>query len=305
MDTNPNQEVSETPEVEVEDRLAKAFGAGDEEDPQDEPLPEDDVETESKTDEPTPESDDEDVEFEGKAYKVPKELKPALLRTEDYTRKTQEVASMRKQVEDQALFLEARQHLLAEATQELADLRAAEQELEQYAKVDWVSEANNDAGRAFALSQRQKMLENRVGQLKFKLNQAAQHAEQIATQHRQKQLRLAVEGARQALGKVTDEDDKQAMKMVLDLGFTDADIHRLADPRILQMAFKAAKWDALQSAKPGVTKKAESARPMKAVARSAPQAQREGVTLQARQALKKTGSSNAAEAFFESLFKRK
>jgi len=303
MDTNPNPEVSETPEVEVEDRLAKAFGAGDEDDPQDDKPPQDDEAEDVEAE--TPEPDDEDVEFEGKAYKVPKELKPALLRFEDYTRKTQEVASMRKQVEDQALFLEARQQLLVGATQELADLRAAEQELEQYAKVDWVSEANNDAGRAFALSQRQKMLENRVGQLKFKLNQAAQHAEQIATQHRQKQWQLAAEGARQALGKVTDEENKQAMKMVLDLGFTDADIHRLADPRILQMAFKAYRWDALQSAKPGVTKKAESARPMKAVARSAPQAQREGATLQARQALKKTGSSNAAEAFFESLFKRK
>ena len=45
------------------------------------------------------EEEAEEVDFEGKKYLVAKELKDALLRQSDYTRKTQEVAETRKQIE--------------------------------------------------------------------------------------------------------------------------------------------------------------------------------------------------------------
>jgi len=49
----------------------------------------------------------ETVEYEGKTYQLPPELKSALLRQQDYTRKTQEVATIRKQVEaDQQQYRE-------------------------------------------------------------------------------------------------------------------------------------------------------------------------------------------------------
>lgn len=50
-------------------------------------------------DEETPEADVE-VEYEGKTYKVKPELKDALLRQSDYTRKTQEAAEIRKKAEE-------------------------------------------------------------------------------------------------------------------------------------------------------------------------------------------------------------
>jgi len=63
-------------------------------------------ENESDSSEEEEQSDDEeltleDIEFDGKEYAVPKELKEAFLRQSDYTKKTMEVAEQRKQVEAQ------------------------------------------------------------------------------------------------------------------------------------------------------------------------------------------------------------
>lgn len=41
----------------------------------------------------------EEIEFDGHKFQIPPELKPALLRQQDYTRKTQELAEHRKQVQ--------------------------------------------------------------------------------------------------------------------------------------------------------------------------------------------------------------
>jgi hypothetical protein len=306
MDQETPDGAPEAPEMSPEDRIAAALLA--DEDTADEAPEEGNAEPEEEpsAEEPsdTPPEDDgaEEVEFEGKAYKVPKELKPALLRTEDYTRKTMEVAAMRKQVEDRAHYLEFQQQVFSSAAQEIADLRSTEAELKRYAEVDWSSV---DPSQALGYLQRQRVLEQTVADKRRKIEQITAEARGKTEQHNSLQWKLAVEGARQALGAVSKEDDAKALQLVEGLGFTKAEMPKLADARILQLVFKAAKYDALQAAKPSVTKKAESARPMKVAARSAPQAQAEGKALQARQALKKTGSSDAAEAYFTEMFARK
>lgn len=308
MDTTPqNTEVSD---ADVENRLAALLNDDDApEQEAEQATPESDEEADeqeaTEDSEASSEDDSEEVEFEGKQYKIPKELKPALLRTDDYTRKTQEVAAQRKAIEDKAQFLQAREQVMAAAAQDMADLRAAEVELEKFRNADWVAIANADPGQAFALSQRQKVLEQTVSDKRARLNAVAQQATQMQQQHAQKQWQMAVEGAKAAMGKVTAEDDAAALKLVRDLGFSEADMIKLADSRILQAVFDAARWRALQASKPGVNKKAESAKPMKAVSRSAPQAQREGKAAIARQTLKKTGNSDAAEAYFENLFRKR
>lgn len=305
-------ETQATSPADVEDRLASMFSADEPEDDAPEQdtaeapeVSEDDAADETTAEAPA-EDDSEEVEYEGKAYKVPKELKPALLMRQDYTRKTMQLAEQAKQVEDRAQFLEARQQVLAQATQHIGELRAAEKQLEQFNAINWVELANADPGRAFALSQQKQDLERQVGNLRGGIQQVVGAAENMVKQHNANQWRMAVEGARKALGdSFTAEDDKRAGQLVRDMGFTEADMHRLADARVLQLVFDAARWRSLQEAKPGVNKRAEAAKPMKAVSRSAPTAQREGAAMQHRQALKKSGSRNSAEAYFETLFARK
>ncbi|KPF66114.1 hypothetical protein IP84_17015 [beta proteobacterium AAP99] len=59
----------------------------------------------------------EDVEYEGKSYKLPPELKNALLRQADYTRKTQEVAQERS-------ILQGQRQEVAQYAQQLAQTQA-------------------------------------------------------------------------------------------------------------------------------------------------------------------------------------
>jgi hypothetical protein len=60
----------------------------------------------------------EEVEHEGKKYAIPKAVKPLLMFQQDYTKKTQDVADLRRTVETQAQDLTQRQQAFAQATQQ-------------------------------------------------------------------------------------------------------------------------------------------------------------------------------------------
>lgn len=303
-DTTPEVEVSDQS---VEDRLASIL----EDQPEDEAPEQENAESEEEDQEEAdapaePEDDTEEVEYEGKAYKLPKELKEAVLRQADYTKKTQEVASLRRQVEDRQMFLQAKEQLMTVAANDLAELRALEKEAERYQALDWQQLHQTDPAQALGLMQRQQSLKEQIGDLRGKLSSVAQHVQSATQQHIDRQWEAAVKGARERIGKFTLEDDKAALQQAVDLGFSPEEIKsKLADERLLLAVFKAAKWDALQKAKPAVTKRAAEARPMKAVSRSAPQAQTDGRAIEARERLRKTGDSNAAEALLERMFKKR
>jgi hypothetical protein len=72
----------------------------------------------------------EDVEHEGRTYQVPRALKRALMMHGDYTRKTQELADQRRE-------LEAERVGHAEAAEARAALTALEQKLAALDAVDW------------------------------------------------------------------------------------------------------------------------------------------------------------------------
>jgi len=79
----------------------------------------------------------EEVEYEGKNYKLPKELKEALLRQSDYTRKTQAASERQRELDER----EQRITQQAEASEEELTARAtytsAQKELERFKDVNW------------------------------------------------------------------------------------------------------------------------------------------------------------------------
>jgi hypothetical protein len=91
-----------------------------------------------------PDADVEDVEYEGKKYAVPKEIKDALLRQADYTRKTQEVAESRKQLEAQAAEVKQFAQFQQGLIEDVADYRAAQKAEKQYEQIDWARWAEQD-----------------------------------------------------------------------------------------------------------------------------------------------------------------
>jgi hypothetical protein len=94
-----------------------------------------------------------EVVYDGKSYQLPTELKDALLRQADYTRKTQEVAQARKALE--TARNEHHQHVANTRAhiQDAARIVALNDQLAQLGQVDWRALQAQDPTRAQALYQ--------------------------------------------------------------------------------------------------------------------------------------------------------
>jgi len=152
--------------------------------PEDTSLPEEteqeeveqDVTAESEGDESQdqtePEDDSEEIEFNSKAYKLPREIASAVKDMQkDYTVKTQAVAEQRKAFEAQAQFHQ-------ENIREVAQLEAVNSSLAEFAQVDWMTVSQQDPAMFQQLSAQHKQLEARRNELASNLNAKYQKSTQ-------------------------------------------------------------------------------------------------------------------------------
>ena len=153
-----------------------------------------DAETEdAELDEQTAEAEEEDVEYEGKQYKVPKELKDALLRQADYTRKTQEVAEARRQFEAQTQSFQQERQFHQQNMQEVAQVIAIDQQLAQFSQVDWNALADADPAQAVKLDRQFRDLQAQRAQIEY---QVTQKQSEFAQRQQQEAARQLEEGRR-------------------------------------------------------------------------------------------------------------
>jgi hypothetical protein len=116
----------------------------------------------------------EEVEYEGKKYKLPKELKDALLRHSDYTRKTQEVSASRKEVE----AMKAQVQQIARATEEEITARGRlaqmHETLQQYEAVDWARLEQDDPLGAQSHFRQYQLMKEQAQKTAYEIQQRAQ-----------------------------------------------------------------------------------------------------------------------------------
>ncbi len=182
-----------------------------------------------------PEDDSEEVEYEGKQYKLPKELKEALLRQADYTRKTQEVAEQRRafeaQAQEQAQLLQVR----AQTIEGRAYLASIDQNLAQYNQINWSQLAQDDPAEANRLwIQRSQLVEQRQG-VSNHLAQMEQHA--LETQQ-QETVRRLQEGTailqRDIPGWSAQKASELQSYAVKELGIPQAIVAQIDDPAVVK-----------------------------------------------------------------------
>jgi hypothetical protein len=128
-----------------------------------------------------PEDDSEEVEYEGEKFKVPAKLKDALLRQADYTRKTQEVAEVRRQAEAERQLFEQQKQFHFANMQEVARVIAIDQQLQQYAAINWDQLENSDPVQAMKLQRQFRELQAQKAQSESTVaqrHQAMQQAQQ-------------------------------------------------------------------------------------------------------------------------------
>ena len=297
-----------TPEsgASIESRLSAVFGAEEAEQPEvaiPEPEP---VSTQEPTAEvqeeaePAPEDVFEYEADDGSVLKLPAAVKEGVLRQQDYTKKAMQVAEMRKQAEDRLQFAEAREQITTAVLGEVTELRSLEAELKQYQSADWAALYDANPGQALRFQQTMRDLENKVATKKQEIQGKAQHLQQATEKHSANQWQMAEQAARGIIGTITTAENQAMARTVEALGITPQEFKsRFADPRIIALTHKAAKWDALQAGKPKAVEAANNAPPVvKPGASKGPGVAADQKYRETRTSLKKTGSLQDAARLF-------
>lgn len=253
----------------------------------------DDAPVETEPAEPTPGDDLVEVEYEGKTHRVPQELKDALLRQSDYTRKAQEVAEQRKQLEAHQAFIQQQATFQQQSAKEFAQLAAVDNQLQQYQSIDWASALDQDpigANKAYIQYQQLQQARNQMAQA---LGQRQQEFQEVEAH----QTAQAIQATRQAVEKLpgwTPQVDMELDKFTQAFpGYVRSEIAK--SPAIYEMVMKAWRYDQLQSAKPQVEKRvANLPKPVKPGSNEVRVTDQEIQQKKVMSRLKQTGSPSAA-----------
>ena len=243
------------------------------------------------------------VKVDGKEVEVTlDELQKGYSRTQDYTRKTQQIAEVRKQTE--------------------AELQAVRAEREQYAQllgaleaqVQQVSQPNIDWDRLYQedpiewVRQREVMRENqeKAAAIQSEQQRLSQLSQQEQAQFMQQKLQQEQEALLAAIPDWKDAKKAQAEKALLvefgqKIGFTPEELKSVVDHRAVLMLRKAALYDQMMS-KRGNIKPVVNNGPLPAKPGAAGRVSNTTEAVRAQQRVAKTGRvDDAANAIFQLL----
>lgn len=252
----------DSPALSPEERFAnKLFGSEEpEEREQEQAAPEPDEQAEEPEAEP-PQAEAElvEVEFSGKQYKLPPELKDALMAQSDYTRKTQEVAERQRLVDLQMMQMQHEANFQQSVRSEFNTLAQLDYEISRYKNIDWTNLDTDTYIRTKAVIDNLKEQKSEVEkQIEDKRNQFGQGLQQLMTEARQK----GNEYLSRSIPKWGAEAQKELASYGQAEGYSDVEIGSLTDARMVKTLWKAMQWDRLQSQKATTTKRAEQAPPV-------------------------------------------
>ncbi len=179
----------------------------------------------------------EEVEYEGKRYALPKELKDAILRQSDYTRKTQELAQQREQSTAEIAAEKARIEADRANFQAAARLVALDDRLQQFANVDWQALSQSDPVAAQQQFFQYQQLKDARGGL---VAQIQQHESQRALQEREATAR-AMQQANEVLGREikgwSPEVAKELRAVAKSLGADDKSVDSIREPWVVRALY--------------------------------------------------------------------
>lgn len=240
--------MSEQPETEspsTEDRIAAQF---EPEQPAAEAQPEQPEQETAPESEAQPEF--AEVEFEGKAYQVPPEIKDALLRQSDYTKKTTEVSERQRAIElkeQQYKTVEAERKFRESVNEDISQIQEIDFQIKQWKSVDvtgFTSEQMWQLSRTIdGLKEKRNELSNGVN---GKWQGWQQQQQQLLSEARQK----ANEFAAKSIKEWGPETQKALTDYGVNEGYTNDELAALStDARIVKTLWKAQQFDKLQAQK--------------------------------------------------------
>ena len=262
--------------VNAEDAAAEAaadfiFGKEPEYEPNPEPVEEGaEAEVEEETEEVEAAEEEEvevetefvEVEYDGKLYEVPNELKDALMMQSDYTKKTQEVAQQRTEMETQlgAVQNKFKEFEFAESIQEdvmkAQQLEATANQYHEYLRNNIENLSSTDIEKLrLAIEDSRRERDEIVQSVQTKQVEFQQAQEQSFAEL----LNKGTEVLKSKIPGWGEENQKQVRDYALSTGFTEAEINNVVDPRQVEVLWKASQYDSLQAGKASAVKKVQEA----------------------------------------------
>ncbi len=181
-----------------------------------------------------------DIEIDGEVVKVPEKLKDGYLRQQDYTRKTQEAAAMRKSVEARAAEVEQMRAFTEEELQARSARMGIATQMQQYEKADWAAEHEKDPFNTQQHYMRYQQMKDALGNIDQFLHQAQQTRSETAEREHATRVRETAEYARTKLKGWTPElDVKLADFAEAELGFSKDELGRAINPKIYKTLYLA------------------------------------------------------------------
>jgi hypothetical protein len=290
-----------------EAQLPEEGAAGDEELLDDADASSDETDSEQSDEEGDSEEEEQPqvftVKVDGKEVEVTlDELQKGYSRTQDYTRKTQQIAEVRKQTEAEL------QEVRAEREQYAQLLGALQAQVQQAAQpqVDWDRLYQEDPIEW--VRQREVMRENqeKAAAIQSEQQRLAQLSQQEQAKQRQMLLAQEQEALVAAIPEWKDAKKAQAEKAMLvqfgqKIGFTPDDLKNVVDHRAVVMLRKAALYDQMMS-KRGQIKPVTNNGPRPAKPGAAGRVSSNTEAMRAQQRLAKTGRvDDAADAIYKLL----
>jgi hypothetical protein len=198
-----------------------------------------DAAAEADAGEPAAADESEEIEHEGRTYRVPKALKGAFLMQADYTRKTQELAEQRRALDSQHALVEQEARWNREHAAEIGSLVAMDARLQHYGRVDWQAWTQQDPAAAqAAFIDYQQLRDARAATAQ---SLAQRDAGRRAAQEQQLEARLADGHARLAreIPGWGAELQGRLVEFGVTNGLTRDELENVADPRLVRILHKA------------------------------------------------------------------
>ena len=311
----PVDEQQEEPQ-EVEEELEEEVGEEEvvTEDSEDETEDEELAETDDEVDEE--ESDEEQpvesVKLKVNGEEIEKSLDEVVALAQqglDYTKKTQEVAERRKELESlenqirmQEQNLQQQSMLNSELIQDVAKITALDQQLSEYQDVNWEELSDSDFVTAqkkfFTFNQLQQQRSNLVSQFESKRQEALNKQQQMVAEK--------VAKGKEVLAKEIPNWSPETTQEIIstgrdDYGFTDAELNSIIDPRHVRVLHDAMQWRKLKSKNSVVKKKVSRAKPVVKPGSKDPKKVVNSNAKKMREQLRKSGSSEVASKLIEDM----
>jgi len=226
----------------------------------------------------------------------------------DYTQKTQQVAEQRKELEAYAEQIKAQEQAFQEQMQlnnvlieDVAKITALDQQLNQYANVNWQQLSDSDFVEAqklfFTYNQLQQERSNLVSQFEAKKQQVVQKQTQLMAE----KIAKGKEVLAKEIPNWSPETNQALLSTGKEYGFSDAELNSIVDPRHVKVLHDAMQWRKLQQKDSIVKKKVSSAKPVVKPGAKDTKAEANSAHRQLRDQLRKTGKSDMAAKLIENV----